>query len=381
MTHMKQFACLWLLLLLPCKGIAQTGEPQIGEQPTGDPTDYYYLNDELRATPFGYMTRNMREIQFYFNADGVVYMRDWVDYGAYLKGTYDAAAGTISFPNKQNVERVQFGVGSKMQMMYFAVTDPATGLPKTDNLVLQVKTVGGKRVISAEKDINYGLFYDDEGQTHPYWLARRASFINKTTVDALTTTVHYTAMDYSDGSDPVDRRLSCVAIGNDIYLKGIDGIFSNIWTHAVLTIDNGTPSLLIPNDQYVSNYSVKENFLMKTGTRSGETPPMMEGHQGIKFTMTHDAPNHIYKCTAPATDVIGIVEAFTDGRLSWATVYGKIEIELPESMVSGTTGIDRIATDKADVSTDRLYYDLQGRPTTTPAHGIFIHHGKKVVVE
>ena len=69
---MKQFACLWLLLLLPCKGIAQTGEPQIGEQPTGDPTDYYYLNDELRATPFGYMTRNMREIQFYFNADGVV---------------------------------------------------------------------------------------------------------------------------------------------------------------------------------------------------------------------------------------------------------------------------------------------------------------------
>lgn len=66
----------------------------------------------------------------------------------------------------------------------------------------------------------------------------------------------------------------------------------------------------------------------------------------------------------------------------WATLKnikkntdGSIEFDLDLGSATGVTSIDNSLLTTDD------YYDLQGRRISQPTHGIYIHNGKKVVIQ
>lgn len=378
---MRLFTFLWALLLLPAIGMAQSGNEGFVEPPAGEPTDYYYLSDELRLHDFGFMARNVREIQFYFTDGNDVYMRDLIDYGGYLKGTFDKISGKLSFPNGQAVEQVQFGVGSKMQTIFFAELDPVTNTPMAGNMTLQVKEQGGRKVISATPGMEYALYYVKDGKNILYKQARNPSFVEKSVFDSFSGSARYTYTDNLYGSGNADRSITCTAVDRTIFLKGLEELFGDAWAHATVIDDNGGRALFIPTNQYLGNYSAVEDFVLVSGAATSDHSLNTEGYTGLKLPMAFDAGSKTYKGVADKKDFFGAAHVHANGKREWATIYENVVIYLPENIVGTATGVKRVNASAGTKAADNLYYDLQGRATTAPVRGVYIHGGKKVVVK
>lgn len=63
--------------------------------------------------------------------------------------------------------------------------------------------------------------------------------------------------------------------------------------------------------------------------------------------------------------------------LAYIQVYGTTAANLS---LSAITAIDQITTNGTQTGDD-AYYDLTGRRVSTPAAGVYIHQGKKVVIK
>lgn len=50
---------------------------------------------------------------------------------------------------------------------------------------------------------------------------------------------------------------------------------------------------------------------------------------------------------------------------------------LGDEGIDGTTGLEEVATDKSE---ETVYYNINGSRTSTPAKGVYIRNGKKILV-
>ncbi|MCR5076475.1 MAG: hypothetical protein K6A82_00325 [Prevotella sp.] len=376
---MKIITSLALALLLSQNVAAQQASDELIPAPENEEPTVFYLNDKLILGGTEAFTRNFREEKIFFLDDNQVLVREFLDYGAYLKGTLDKTAGTITIENGQPALQVQSGFGSPVVTYYFAELDPNTGQPKTGAFTLNYEDKGNGNFSVSAEDLQYALYNNDNGQLAIYKQGRVPQFTSKKDIDSKAFTVKYECDDKIYGSGRLTNDLTAVFHNGTLYLHNFDPILEGTWVSAQIRYNADGMSLFIPSCQYLASYTNTEHFILYAGSSNDGSSIDTTSYDGLSLPTTLSEDGQTYKCVSKASDAIGAGDYFSDGRglqEEFGTIYQNLSISLPASVI--TTGITSVTT--KTTNGDNAYYDLQGRKYSKPTHGVFIHNGRKVVI-
>lgn len=99
---------------------------------------------------------------------------------------------------------------------------------------------------------------------------------------------------------------------------------------------------------------------------------------------TADAYDYIFDETAATFSLVTVAteiparKAYLETSLDITPATGNIVLDFTDG---GSAGIDEVETDAGAVTGDGAWYNLQGMRVARPAHGIYIHNGKKVMIK
>lgn len=99
---------------------------------------------------------------------------------------------------------------------------------------------------------------------------------------------------------------------------------------------------------------------------------------------TADVYDYIFDETAATFSLVTVAteiparKAYLETSLDITPATGNIVLDFTDG---GSAGIDEVETDAGAVTGDGAWYNLQGMRVARPAHGIYIHNGKKVMIK
>ncbi|WP_155952998.1 hypothetical protein [Prevotella sp. HUN102] len=377
-----RFITLLLLMVAATTMNAQTANTEpIGEPEDKTPTVFYF-DDEIYVNTLGFAKRSLIEEKIYFMDNDEVLVREFLDYGGYMKGKIDKGSGTITIENRQPVQHIQFGQNAEKTTIYFACIDPETKKPLTGNFVLEYKDKGNGEIIIDGSKLTYALYYGDAEAPTIYRYAHGIRMTDQTFLDNLTTSAVYEYTDNFYGEGYQQTEAKCIQYGNKIYLKPLETLFSATWQQAYVSKEGEQFTLHIPTDQFLGHYSATESFVFKAGKLNKDAVEATRDMTELVLPMTYDKANHTYKCVAADDEILGAADYFTDNRgmqKEWGTMYEAISITIHETTV--TNGIENLTVKDSQRTENHLYYDLQGRAYANPVKGVCIYKGRKIVVK